>query len=419
MFRRFITVLFTFAFLLSACDALISNVLEGVEKVIETNPPHVIIIHEVITTERVVITATPEPTATITPVPAFMGAPFQPDPAFMRAVEVSVAALGTGFQVRLFTRSANGEVIVWVRDVNFPETLLCGAPLYFPGLGSLLVLTSSNFYASANQYHTFSATSGCIAVSLAKGKEQVKKLLENYQGIYDAAEARQKFSSGDGVKNYITSFLTRNQGKPYQNELNLVLVALTGNDFKRTSINLDFSGKTRESFFQYLFTGAPMTDEKSGTRSVPLAYARYFEQNVGATEFFLLGPHGQKIQQAALSTTAKLSPLTVQEVIAAWFSQNSWEQLVFSGAFTVGLGTIYPGMNTEIKHTNPAFSYLSPFTGASHTDDAAISQSWKTIQDYLDGLTVQLSASTTSAYIQLMRNNLKMSYLDFIVFEQK
>ncbi len=412
-------ILLLCAWLLTACDVLIPQAVESIQKSLETAPPTVMVTREIVvkTIEQVVVTTTPIPTATHTPVPAFLGAPIQPDPALRRAVAVSLAALGTNFEIRLFTRAPGGEEVVWVQDANYPQTLLCGAPLYFPGLGSLLVLTTGHFYATLNQHNTFPSPAGCAALSLSKGKAQAQKILETYQGIYSALRSNKHFTTAEGVYAYVQDFLFK-QKNAYPYELNLVLVPLVGEDWKQSSIELTCPGNKTGCINFYSFTGGDTTYDNSTTRHVPLAYARYWSNPTA--ELALLSARVQKAQSSApAGSLFKTQPLTSPEVLSLWFQQEYWEQMVYRGAFTAGLGTIFQNMDVTVRYTNPAFTPLLPHTGSNHTMDGTLALYWAALSPYLDGKTEQAPSATFDAYITYARASIKTTYCDFLIFEQK
>lgn len=424
MSKRILAVFLVLAVALSACDALISKAVESVSKAIETNSPQIIVTKEVVvkTIEQVIVTYTPAPTPTITPVPAYLGTPIQPEKNLRQAVEVSLAALGQDFQVRLFTRATNDEVVVWVKDENYPDTLLCGVPQYYEGLGSLLVLTTGNLYKTVNQSGPFPAADGCIALSLGAGKEPLKKLLEYYQGLYQALRTKQRFSSPDGVNYYVSEYLSKLKGGIHPYEINLVFFPLFGDDLSKISVQIECPrnmGGSCQGDYRFSFTGMDIDYEQSPVRHVPLAYARFFEQHAGASELALLSEQGRKMMQSAQASTLKTPPLTTNDILTAWLYQSVWEQLVYSGAFTAGLGSIFPNMNIEVKYTNPAFAPLLPFTGVTHTLDGVINQYGALVMKALDGQAASVSDSIISGYITQLRSQIKSNYLDYIVFTVK
>lgn len=424
MSKRVLAVFLVLALLLSACDALISKAVESVSKAIESNPPQIIVTKEVVvkTIEQVIVTTTPIPTPTLTPVPAYLGNPIQPEKALRQAVEVSLAALGQGLQVRLFTRAPNGEVVVWVRDDKYPDTLLCGIPQYFEGVGSILVLTTGNLYKVVNQSGTFPEADGCIGLSLGAGKEQLKKLLEYYQGLYQALRTKQRFSSADGVKYYVSDYLSKLKGGIHPYEINLVFFPLFGEDLSKTSVEIECPrnmGGSCQGAFRYSFTGTDIDYEQSAVRHVPLAYSRFFEQRSGGNELLLLSEQGRKLMQMAQLSALKTPPLTTNEILTAWLYQSVWEQLVYSGAFTAGVGSIFSSMDVEVKYTNPAFAPLQPFSGVTHALDGVISQYGTLMMKALNGQTESVSDLIVSGYITQLRSQIRSSYLDYIVFTVK
>lgn len=422
--KKTIIIFLLSVWMLAACDVLIPQAVQSIQKSIETVPPQVVVTKEVIvkTIEQVMVTTTPIPTATPTPIPSFLGTPIQPDPALQRAVAVSLAALGTDFDIRLFTRTGNGDLIVWVRDARYPETLLCGAPLYFPGLGSLLVLTTGHFYATINQHKSFASATGCAAIGLTKGKAQVQKILETYQGIYSALRSNKRFSSAEGVHYYVQDYLAK-QKNTYPYEVNMVLLPMVGEDLGRTSAELECPRNMAKKCmgpYQYDFTGMDITYENSTSRHVPVAYGRFFEQTALTDALQLLGERARKLQtSAAPGSLLKTNPLSIQEILTLWFDQNFWEQLVYSGAFSMGLGTVFPNVNEQVQYTNPAFTPLLPMTGVSHMSDAALTQHWAILTAYFNGKAGEVSSPVLDAYIQYARARIKNTYFDFIVFEQK
>lgn len=406
-----------FSLLVTGCDRISEQVVGKVLNVIETNQPQVVITKELVvkTVEQVIVTSTPAPTLTPTPVPSFMGTLVQPDPAMQRAVAVSLVALSTDFKIRLFTRAPNGELIVWVSDQRYPDTLWCGAPLYFPGLGSLLVLTSNHFYTTINQFQTFPSATGCVAISLNNGKAQVQKLLEYYQGLYSALRANNRYSSADGVYYDVQEFLKKQKNSPYPYELNMVFVPLVGSDWQNSSIDLR-KPATPSGIWDFSFTGVDITYENSPNH-VPLASARYWNNVV--KELSLLSERINDTMTPTPASGVKIQPLSPQEVLTIWFYQEYWEWLVYHGAFVSGLGTLFRNMDTTIRHNNPSFTPLLPFTGVSHQYDVILAQYWSALGSFIDGKIKDVPTAVLETYIQYARTAIKNTYFDFIVIEEK
>lgn len=423
---RAVNIFLALALILAGCDMVSPDAIGQFQQTLQANMTPVVVTQEVVvkTVEQVVLTATLAPTPTTTPVPAFMGAPVQPEPGLQRAVTISLAALGEHMQLLLFTRAPNGELVAWVRDNAYPDTLLCGAPLYFPGLGSLLVLTTSNFYKTINEQRIFTAQNGCVAVSLERGKAQVQKILEHYQGIYSALRANKNFTSANEVIQYIQQYLAKSKDKhPY--ELNIVLIPMVAEDLGNTSLALEcpknmFKGIGCQGPYQFDFTGEDISYDGSETRHVPLVYARQFNPSDVVDNLPLLGERAKQLKvSAADNSLFKTNPLTQQEILTLNFDQNYWEQLVYSGAFTAGLGSIYEWVDSKTVYTNPVFIPLLPMTGINHLYDGVLAQAWVPLRDYFSGKTQQLHSSMVDAYIQPARARIKNTYFDFLIFEEK
>ena len=344
-------------------------------------------------------TPVPTPAPSPTALPAFMDEPINVDPALLRAVRASLIGLGANFSLSHFTSDGADSSVAWITDANQPDRLLCTAPVYVEGLGSLMVLSSSAVFDQFAQAGLIEGSRGCIVTNLDEGRAQVRQILERYQAVYAAFRDGQQFANANQLNTYVTRFVQQARTKPYPAEVNVV-IAQMGDEA------------------EFRVTGAPARVAGSDGVGVPLVFGGPIQVPDDVLDRYLLSDRGLNLKEASSqSSTIVRQPFTPEEAVALTLSEH-WQRFVFSCARVAGIDYVMRGYDGDLSPRNALFAPYVPLSGVTTLPSNLGQSSLQQLQDYLAGKREDVPAWIVDQYMRDLRRNVSRSYLRYVVLKE-
>ncbi len=336
----------------------------------------------------------PTPAPTPTPLPAFMAEPVNVSPALIGAVRAALAGLGEHFTLSHFTHSGSDGPVAWIVDANQPERLLCAAPLYIEGLGSVMVLSASAVFEQFARAGLVAGRQGCIVTHLERGRAQIRQMLERYQAVYAAYRSGQRFDTAGQLNAYVARFVQQRRNQPYPVEAHVVFAQLG-----------------EATGFQV--TGGPARVNGSDIAHVSLVYGGPVEVLADALDQFLLSDRALKLREVApAGSLLARQPVTPEEAVGLILAEQ-WPAFVLGGARAAGLDFIARGYDGALDPRNALLAPFAALTGVSALPANLSPASLQQLQDYLSGARDDAPAWIVDQYLRDLRRNVSRSYLRF------
>jgi len=285
-----------------------------------------------------VVTATPVPTATQ---PVFMGASEPLTPGMRTAVEAGLRAVSPSYRIVAETRSPEGAPVVWVEDPAFPDTLFCGSPVYFEGLGSVMMLSSTNGYDLLARRGFVTGARGCALIRLEQGASALRELLEIHQALHAAYLIPKRFDTAEELYADVAAFRADHAEGVYAQEIHLVYLYLAGEDLHATPIDLKCRQDPGLRYcvdpYRYAGVSVPFTQPGQETTHVAVLFAEYLEA-VWAPGEYQLGERGDRLRAAASPSSAlNRAPYSTVEALTGLLATGhypgrTWAHFVAWGA---------------------------------------------------------------------------------------